>query len=104
VRVAGWQVETARLYKQAGINPLAGCLPTLATIPVFIGLYRALTRAADEGLLTSGFFWIPSLAGPSSIAARQSVSSRRAVGRWQGAARLMQGTALSTTNVSLYCH
>lgn len=70
-------METARLYKQAGINPLAGCLPTLATIPVFIGLYRALTRAADEGLLTSGFFWIPSLAGPSSIAARQSVSSRQ---------------------------
>lgn len=34
------QLETARLYKNAGINPLAGCLPTLATIPVFIGLYR----------------------------------------------------------------
>jgi membrane protein insertase Oxa1/YidC/SpoIIIJ len=69
------QVETARLYKNAGINPLAGCLPTLATIPVFIGLYRALTKAADEGLLTSGFFWIPSLAGPSSLAARQAVSA-----------------------------
>jgi len=66
------QVETARLYKNAGINPLAGCLPTLATIPVFIGLYRALTKAADDGLLTSGFFWIPSLAGPSSLAARQA--------------------------------
>lgn len=34
------QMETARLYKDSGINPLAGCLPTLATIPVFIGLYR----------------------------------------------------------------
>ena len=34
------QMETAKLYKDAGINPLAGCLPTLATIPVFIGLYR----------------------------------------------------------------
>lgn len=34
------QLETARMYKTAGINPLAGCLPTLATIPVFIGLYR----------------------------------------------------------------
>jgi hypothetical protein len=34
------QLETARMYKSAGINPLAGCLPTLATIPVFIGLYR----------------------------------------------------------------
>lgn len=41
------QLETARLYQQAGVNPLAGCLPTLATIPVFIGLYRALTLAAQ---------------------------------------------------------
>ena len=69
------QQETAALYQQAGINPLAGCLPTLATIPVFIGLYRALLLAADEGLLKDGFFWIPSLAGPTSISARQAVST-----------------------------
>ncbi|XP_072969719.1 ALBINO3-like protein 1, chloroplastic [Typha angustifolia] len=68
------QLETARLYKLAGVNPLAGCLPTLATIPVWIGLYRALSNVADEGLLTEGFFWIPSLAGPTTIAARQSGS------------------------------
>lgn len=66
------QVETARLYRDAGVNPLAGCLPTLATIPVFIGLYRALTKAADDGLLTDGFFWIPSLGGPTSLTARQA--------------------------------
>ncbi|KAF5746522.1 ALBINO3-like protein 1 chloroplastic [Tripterygium wilfordii] len=68
------QLETARLYKLAGINPFAGCLPTLATIPVWIGLYRALSNVADEGLLTEGFFWIPSLAGPTTIASRQSGS------------------------------
>lgn len=68
------QLETARLYKLAGINPLAGCLPTLATIPVWIGLYRALSNVADEGLLAEGFFWIPSLAGPTTIASRQSGS------------------------------
>ncbi|KAL4188911.1 hypothetical protein AMTRI_Chr08g204410 [Amborella trichopoda] len=68
------QLETARLYKQAGVNPLAGCLPTLATIPVWIGLYQALSNVANEGLLTEGFFWIPSLAGPTTIAARQSGS------------------------------
>ncbi|KAK1377377.1 ALBINO3-like protein 1, chloroplastic [Heracleum sosnowskyi] len=68
------QIETARLYKVAGINPLAGCLPTLATIPVWIGLYRALSNVADEGLLTEGFFWIPSLAGPTTVAARQNGS------------------------------
>ncbi|KAJ4843857.1 Inner membrane protein PPF-1, chloroplastic [Turnera subulata] len=68
------QLETSRLYKQAGVNPLAGCLPTLATIPVFIGLYQALSNVANEGLLTEGFFWIPSLSGPTTIAARQSGS------------------------------
>ncbi|XP_022158906.1 inner membrane protein PPF-1, chloroplastic [Momordica charantia] len=66
------QLETSRLYSQAGVNPLAGCLPTLATIPVWIGLYQALSNVANEGLLTEGFFWIPSLGGPTTIAARQS--------------------------------
>ncbi|CAL5349769.1 unnamed protein product [Camellia sinensis] len=80
-------LETARLYKLAGINPLAeyfeqlinetlafplGCLPTLATIPIWVGLYRVLSNAADERLLTEGFFWIPSLSGPTTIAARQN--------------------------------
>lgn len=51
----------------------AGCLPTLATIPVFIALYRALSKAADDGLLTDGFFWIPSLGGPTSLAMRTAV-------------------------------
>ncbi|KAJ7980877.1 Inner membrane protein ALBINO3, chloroplastic [Quillaja saponaria] len=68
------QLETSRLYKQAGVNPLAGCLPTLATIPVFIGLYQALSNVANEGVLTEGFFWIPSLGGPTTIAARQNGS------------------------------
>ncbi|KAG5236157.1 ALBINO3 protein [Salix suchowensis] len=47
------QLETARLYKLAGINRLQvlmfrRCLPTLATIPVWIGLYRALSNVANE--------------------------------------------------------
>lgn len=68
------QMETARLYQDAGVNPLAGCLPTLATLPIWIGLYRALSNVADEGLLTEGFFWIPSLAGPTALAARDAGS------------------------------
>ncbi|OEL33283.1 Inner membrane protein ALBINO3, chloroplastic [Dichanthelium oligosanthes] len=54
------------------ILSLTGCFPTLATIPVWIGLYQALSNVANEGLLTEGFFWIPSLGGPTTIAARQS--------------------------------
>ena len=50
-----------------------GCFPTLATIPILWGLFRSLSNVATEGLLdTEGFFWIPSLAGPTSISARQA--------------------------------
>lgn len=67
--------ETSKLYEEAGVNPLAGCLPTLATIPIFIGLYSSLTNAANDGLFdTQGFYWIPSLAGPTSMALRQAGS------------------------------
>ncbi len=59
------------------MNPLAGCLPTLITLPVWIGLYRALSNVADEGLLTEGFFWIPSLAGPTTLAAQKAVRPQR---------------------------
>jgi hypothetical protein len=68
------QIETARLYKVAGVNPLAGCLPTIATIPVFIGLYKALSNAADEGLGKEPFFWIPDLSGPTTLADRAAGS------------------------------
>ena len=36
------QIQVGQLYKDAGVNPLAGCLPTLATLPVWIGLYRCV--------------------------------------------------------------
>ena len=34
------QMKVAELDKNAEVNPLAGCLPTLVTLPVWIGLYR----------------------------------------------------------------
>jgi YidC/Oxa1 family membrane protein insertase len=52
------------LYKEAGVNPLGGCLPTLVQMPIWFALYQALTQLSHEGLLYEGFFWIPSLAGP----------------------------------------
>ncbi len=55
------------LYKQAGVNPLGGCLPTLVQFPVWIALYRALFNLANEGVLNQGFFWIPSLAEPRDL-------------------------------------
>jgi YidC/Oxa1 family membrane protein insertase len=31
------------LYRQAGVNPLGGCLPLLIQLPIIIGLYSAIT-------------------------------------------------------------
>jgi YidC/Oxa1 family membrane protein insertase len=54
------------LYRQYGVNPLAGCLPLLIQFPILIGLYRAIvaTLAATplELLDLSGRLWVPSLA------------------------------------------
>lgn len=36
------QMETMQLYKEFGINPLAGCLPVLLQLPVIWGLYGVL--------------------------------------------------------------
>jgi YidC/Oxa1 family membrane protein insertase len=33
-----------KLYQEKGINPLAGCLPTLIQFPILIGLYQAITK------------------------------------------------------------
>ncbi len=56
------------LYKEAGVNPLGGCLPMLVQMPVWFALYQALVQLSNEGLLNEGFFWLPSLAGPVTYA------------------------------------
>jgi len=44
--------ETMRLYKEAGVNPLGGCLPLLAQMPIFFALFSVLRAIAGwhEGL------------------------------------------------------
>lgn len=55
----------------------AGCLPSLATIPIFIGLFRSLSDfASQEEAGSAAFYWIPSLAGPTSVAAQQAGEAR----------------------------
>ena len=52
------------MYENNGVNPLAGCIPSLITLPVFWGLYRTLNDAQIKGEFGDPFYWIPSLAGP----------------------------------------
>lgn len=41
------QQEISKLYKEHGVNPLAGCLPLLLQIPIFIALYQVLLRVVS---------------------------------------------------------
>jgi YidC/Oxa1 family membrane protein insertase len=58
--------ETMALYQQYRVNPMAGCLPMLIQIPIFLGLYNAIMRLSTSGagLWDQSFWWLPSLAHP----------------------------------------
>lgn len=42
------QEETMRLYKEAGVNPLGGCLPVLAQFPLLIAMYAVIRAPGYE--------------------------------------------------------
>ena len=46
------QQEQLRLYKEAGVNPAAGCLPLILQMPVFIALYQVFWQVLGNGNLT----------------------------------------------------
>ncbi len=57
------------LQKRVGFNPLAGCLPMFLQLPIFMGLYRALS--VDIELRQEAVFswtdWASNLAGPDMM-------------------------------------
>jgi YidC/Oxa1 family membrane protein insertase len=55
--------EQMKLYQEAGVNPLSGCLPLVIQMPILFGLYAALV-AVGPMLENAGFFWIPDLSYP----------------------------------------
>jgi YidC/Oxa1 family membrane protein insertase len=61
--------ETMALYQQHRVNPMAGCLPMLIQIPIFLGLYNAIMTLSTSGagLWNQGFWWLPNLAHPDPI-------------------------------------
>lgn len=40
--------ETMRLYREHGVNPAGGCLPSLVQLPVWVGLYQAILQVLGE--------------------------------------------------------
>jgi YidC/Oxa1 family membrane protein insertase len=54
--------EMAALYKTAGVNPLAGCLPLIVQMPFLIGIFYAIRdfQYVDQ----TSFLWFTDLAHP----------------------------------------
>lgn len=57
--------EAMALYKQHRVNPLAGCLPLLLQMPIFISLYQVLSRSPE--LRGARFLLIKDLAAPDHL-------------------------------------
>lgn len=57
--------EMAILYKNSGVNPLAGCLPLLIQMPILMGIFFAI-RDYQYAHLPS-FLWIADLSGPDPL-------------------------------------
>jgi YidC/Oxa1 family membrane protein insertase len=61
------QQETMALYQREKINPLAGCLPMVIQLPIFLALLRVLYLAID--MRQAQFLWLKDLSArdPSTI-------------------------------------
>lgn len=58
-------MEQMKLYRQAGVNPLGGCLPALLQLPVFFALLSFFPHAIE--LRQHGFLWAKDLSTYDSI-------------------------------------
>jgi YidC/Oxa1 family membrane protein insertase len=68
-RVGGDQqqvgIEQMKLFREAGVNPLGGCIPALLQIPIFFALYSFFN--SNIGLRGEGFLWSHDLSAYDSI-------------------------------------
>ncbi|QDT10425.1 membrane protein insertase YidC [Planctomycetes bacterium K23_9] len=57
------------LQQKVGFNPLAGCAPMFLQLPIFIGLYRALSVDIElrQAALSSATSWASNLSGPDMM-------------------------------------
>jgi YidC/Oxa1 family membrane protein insertase len=57
--------EVMALYKEHKVNPMAGCLPIVLQIPIFIALFTVLRSAVE--LRYAHFLWIKDLSAPEGL-------------------------------------
>jgi YidC/Oxa1 family membrane protein insertase len=59
-------VDQMKLFRQAGVNPLGGCIPALLQIPIFFALYSFFN--ASIALRGESFLWAKDLSSYDTIA------------------------------------
>ncbi len=91
------QREMMRLQQEEGFNPLAGCLPMLLQIPIFISLFHVLRHLSNSvGLCESRQFHQPE-AQPLQLHPGRDVPGshgavvRRRTDRWRAAGGVVTG-------------
>ena len=57
------QKKLMELYQQEGANPMSGCLPMLARMPILMGMYYTL-YSFNYGNAEPSFFFVPNLSAP----------------------------------------
>lgn len=57
------------LFKKHNCHPLSGCLPSLIQLPIFVGLYKALSVDIElrQAALIPGIKWCSNLAAPDRL-------------------------------------
>ena len=55
------QQKVGALYKEAGVNPLAGGLPLVIQMPILMGMYYALYNFSYPSPEAAQFLWLPSM-------------------------------------------
>lgn len=59
------QQETMKLFREHQVNPVAGCLPMLIQMPIFLGLFYMLRTASE--LRHESFLWVSDLSQPDTL-------------------------------------
>ncbi|MCW3088332.1 MAG: inner rane protein translocase component YidC, long form [Sediminibacterium sp.] len=62
----GFAMEQMKLFREAGVNPLGGCIPALLQIPIFFALYSFFN--SNIALRGQAFLWSQDLSAYDSIA------------------------------------
>ena len=61
------QQKIGALYKDAGVDPLAGCLPLLIQMPILMGMYYSLYNFSYPTPESAYFLWMTSMSDPDPL-------------------------------------